>query len=276
MCRDAELATRDYVALVIAAASAVNEMTVLQTILSQAAAAVRRFADPGWRQAGLSLLAAAHREFLLSAGPGSDRQLACAHAFLSVANAPADLDLLAGLLTGSAAIEGLAVDTELRWLLLRRLVSQGVAGETAIDAERQRDNTDAGARHAQACLAARPIPAAKKAAWAQILSGTLPNATFRAVVNGFQAPDQEELLAPYAARFFEVVAGKWRDWSPDMAQFFVERCYPVTVISQQAIKEAGDYLARSRPPAPLARLISEGRDDVIRALKCQERDAAAR
>ncbi len=275
MCRDAEMAARDYVTLVVSAAAAVSELAVLQTILVQATAAVRRFADPGWRQTGLDLLASALREFLSGAEPGSDRQLAFAQAFLAVASSPADLELLAGLLAGSETIEGLTVDTELRWQILRRLVNRGAAGTEAIEAERERDRTDAGARHAQTCLAARPDPAAKEAAWQQVLSGELPNATFRAVINGFQAPDQEDLLAPYAAKFFAVVADKWRDWGPDMAQFFAERCYPMTLISQQAIDDAAAYLASVSPPSALARLLSEGRDDVIRALKCREKDAAA-
>ena len=275
MCRDAELATRDYVAVVISAARTVGELTVLQTILVQATSAVLRFADPGWRETGLERLAGALRELMMHAEPGSDRQLAFAQAFVPVACSPADLELLAGLLAGSARVEGLVVDTELRWQLLLRLVNRGVAGETAIEAERQRDKTDAGERYVQACLASRPDPAAKEAAWEQILSGDLPNATFRAVVNGFQVPDQDDLLAPYAARFFDVVAAKWREWGPDMSQFFVERCYPITVITQPAIDQAAAYLARTDLPAGLARLISEGRDDVIRALKCREKDASA-
>jgi aminopeptidase N len=275
MCRDAELPARDFVALVLSAAAVVGEMTVLQTILSQAATAVRSYADPGWRQAGLGVLATGLRELLLGAAPGSDRQLALAQAFIAVASSPDELALLTDLRSGAATIDGLVVDTDLRWQLLRRLVNRGSADAAAIEAERERDSTDAGARHAQACLASLPDPAAKEAAWQQILSGDLPNATFRAVVNGFQAPDQDDLLAPYAARFFDVVADKWQEWGPDMSLFFVERCYPSSVISQQAIDQATSYLARTSPPPALARLLQEGRDDVIRALKCRERDAGA-
>ena len=93
---------------------------------------------------------------------------------------------------------GLAVDTELRWQLLYRLVSRGAAGPAEIDAELARDATDAGARHAAACRAAIPDPAAKEEAWAQITGGTLPNATFRATLDGFTDPDADELLEPYA------------------------------------------------------------------------------
>ena len=56
-------------------------------------------------------------------------------AFTGVATSADDLEFLAGLLDGTVVLDGLAVDTDLRWTLLRRLVSRGVLGEEAIDAE---------------------------------------------------------------------------------------------------------------------------------------------
>jgi aminopeptidase N len=275
MCRDAELPARDYLALVLSGLGSITEISMLQTLLRQATSVVRRFADPGWRDTGLTILAGALRSRLQDAEPGSDVQLSYAQAFTSVASSAADLGLLSGLLEGSASIDGLAVDTDLRWQVLHRLVSRGVAGQDAIDAEHDRDRTDAGERHALACQAAIPDPEAKEAAWNQIVSGELPNASFRAALGGFYSADQDELIARFAPRFFDVVAGIWRDWTSDMAQYFAEVGYPSTVVSQAALDAAADYLDRTGPPAPLRRLLSEGRDDVARALRCRERDAQA-
>ncbi|HEX9034956.1 MAG TPA: aminopeptidase N [Streptosporangiaceae bacterium] len=275
MCRDAELPARDYVALVLSGVRSISQASVLQAVLQQAVLAVRQYADPGWRQTGLDLLAGALRDLLYEAGPGSDRQLTCAQVLASVATSATDLGLLAGLLDGSVVIDGLVVDTDLRWTLLRRLVSRGVAGPEEIEAEHDRDQTDAGERYAQSCLAAIPDPRAKQEAWARIVSGELPNATFRAALGGFSAADQEELLAPFATKFFDVVAGIWRDWGSDMAQHFATYGYPKTVVTQDAVDAAAEYLARAESPAPLRRLLSEGRDDVARALRCRERDAQA-
>jgi aminopeptidase N len=275
MCRDAEMAARDYVSLVLAGVDAIGDITVVQTVLRQAAAAARRFADPAWRAAGLEQIAAALRGRLQRAEPGSDRQLAYAQAFTGVATSPGDLALMAGLLDGSASVPGLAVDTELRWQLLYRLVSRGAAGPAEIDAELARDATDAGARHAAACRAAIPEPAAKEGAWAQITGGQLSNATFRATLDGFADPDADELLDPYAERYFDVVAGIWRDWSSDMAQYFTQNAYPAWKVTPEAIAATDDYIERTGPPAPLRRLLTEGRDDVARALRCRERDRDA-
>jgi aminopeptidase N len=258
---------------VLSGLGSITEIATLQTILRQVVAAVRRFADPHWRAEGLARLAEAFRSLALNAEPGSDLQLAFATSFTSVATSPEDLSLLSGLLDGSITVEGLNVDTDLRWLMLRRLVGRGVANIDAIDAEHDRDRTDAGARHALSCEAALASQEAKETAWNLITSGELPNASFRAALSGFYAADQEGLLAPYARKFFDVIGGVWRDWPGDMAQYFAVYGYPATVVSQQAIDMAADYLATASPPSALRRLITEGRDDVIRALRCRERDA---
>jgi aminopeptidase N len=272
MCRDAELPARDYVQLVLSGIDSIEDITVLQTVLRQAVTAVRRFADPAWHATGLALMADGLRGRLRRAEPGSDRQLACAQAFAWVATSPGDLALLTGLLGGSAVIEGLAVDTELRWQLLYRLACRGAAGPAEVEAELGRDPTDAGARHAAACRAAFPDPAAKEAAWDLIVGGSLPNATFRATLDGFADPDAEELLEPYAGRYFDVVAGIWRDWSSDMAQYFAQYAYPSWKITPEAIAVTDAYIERTGPPPALRRLLTEGRDDVARALRCRERD----
>jgi aminopeptidase N len=267
------MAARDYVSLVLSGAATIEDISVAQTVLRQAATAVRRFADPPWRETGLLRIADMLRDLLRRAAPGSDRQLAYVQALAGVALSPDDLGLLAGLRDGSATIEGLGVDTDLRWQLLYRLASRGVATPAEIDAELARDATDAGARHAATCRAAMPDPAAKQEAWARITGGQLSNATFRATLEGFISPDSEELLAPYARRYFEVVAEVWRDWGSDMAQYFAENAYPSWDISPETIAATDDYIARTGPPAALRRLLAEGRDDVARALRCRERDA---
>ena len=275
MTRDAEMSTQDFLALVRAGVPAIDQISVLERVLGQVSVAVRRFAAPGWRAAAMAELDETLRGWLQAAEPGSDKQLAYAQALARVAVTPASLDLLARLLDGSGQVPGLAVDTELRWQLLHRLVSRGLAGPEGIDAELARDATDAGERYAQMCRAAIPAPEAKAASWAAIVSGTVPNATFRAMLRGFADPDQDDLLAPYAERYFAALPGMWQDGASDMAQFFARVAYPATVISEQAMDGTSAYIEQQRPTPALARLLAEGRDDVARALRCQRRSAAA-
>jgi aminopeptidase N len=275
MCRDGEMAARDYVRLVLSGISSVADISVVQTLLRQASQAVRRFADPGWRESGLALLASTLRGLLHEAPPGSDTQLAYVRAFAGVAVTADDSALLAGLLDGSVVLDGLTVDTDLRWSLLWRLVSRGVAGQDEIDAELARDATDAGERHAAACRAAIPTAEAKQEAWITLTGGELTIAMFRAALSGFVDPDQPALVEPYRERYFEVVGDVWRNWSSAMAQDFVSGAYAGCAISLETVEMTDAYIRAEDPPAALRRLLIEGRDDVLRALRCQDRDRQA-
>ena len=277
MCRDAEMAARDYVQLVMLGVSSVTDISVVQTLLRQAGQAVRRFADPGWRETGLALMADALRGLLHEAEPGSDAQLAYVRALAGTATAQDDLALLAGLLDGSVVLDGLTVDTELRWTLLGRLVSRCYRGfgTAEIDAELARDATDAGERHAAACRAAIPTAEAKQDAWDLLVSGEQALATFRATLSGFADPDQSGLVNPYREKYFAAVGNAWRTWSSAMAQDFVGGAYTVGAISAETVRVTDEYIAAADPPAALRRLLLEGRDDVLRALRCQARDRQA-
>jgi aminopeptidase N len=60
-----------------------------------------------------------------------------------------------------------------------------------------------------------------------------------------------------------------------MAQDFVSGVYTVCAISEETVRATDDYVAAAEPPASLLRLLTEGRDDVLRALRCQARDRQA-
>ncbi|MFV2173460.1 aminopeptidase N [Actinomadura sp. LOL_016] len=275
MTRDAEMATRDYVRLVAKGVRGVTDISVTQTLLRQARLAVQQYADPAWRNEGLTLLADTLSELAREAEPGSDFQLAYVQAFAGSAITDAHLSFVRGLLDGSSKLDGLTVDTDLRWTLLRRLVVTGGAGKAEIDAEHERDRTAAGERHAAACTAAIPSADAKAAAWERIVSGDLPNAVYRATLGGFVEPDQADLLVPYADRYFAEVGRIWKEWSSDMSQTFAESAYPFLVIEQSTIDRTEAYIKENDPPAALVRLLSEGRDGVARALRARAQDASA-
>jgi aminopeptidase N len=274
MCRDAELAPRDYVRLVLAGIGSIADISMAQALLRQAAVALRRYTDPAWRETGLELSATAYRELLEQSAPGSDHQLAYAQAFAGVAVSGEDLGLLSDLLGGARELEGLTIDTELRWAMLRRLVEQGAAGLAEIEAELANDATDAGERRAATCRASIPAAEAKQATWQEITGGSLPNAVFRATLSGFADPDRPDLLEPFVARYFVEVPRIWAEWSTDMAQWFVTNGYPM-IDSPELIETTDNFIARTDPPAALRRLLVEARDGTARALRCQQRDRHA-
>ncbi|GHG69356.1 aminopeptidase N [Streptomyces griseocarneus] len=276
MTRDAELATRDYLDLVLSGIAKETDIGVVQSLHRQVKTALEVYAAPTWRETGLAKWTEATLEHLRAAEPGSDHQLAWARAFAATARTDEQLDLLSGLLDGTETVEGLAVDTELRWDLLGRLAATGRADEKAIAAELERDRTSAGEQHAAWARAARPTAEAKAQAWAAVVeSDKLPNAVQESVIGGFQQADQRELLAPYAEKYFAVVKDVWDNRSHEIAQQIAVGLYPALQVSQATLDATDAWLASAEPNAALRRLVTESRAGIERALKAQAADAAA-
>jgi aminopeptidase N len=94
------------------------------------------------------------------------------------------------------------------------------------------------------------------------------------MVAGFWHPAQQEITAPYVARYFADVPGLWDRRPGEIAKNTVEYLFP-KVIDEQTLAAADTFLGTEDLPAPLRRLVSEGRDGVARALWARKRDAAA-
>ncbi|MGW7543894.1 aminopeptidase N [Streptomyces sp. NPDC054770] len=276
MTRDAELPTREYLSLVLSGIGKESDIGVVQSLQRQVKLAIELYADPAAREALLTRWTDATLAHLRSAAPASDHQLAWARAFAATARTPEQLDLLDSLLEGTHTIEGLAVDTELRWAFVERLAAVGRFDEAEIAGEYERDRTAAGERHAATARAARPTEEAKAEAWASVIeSDKLPNAVQEAVIGGFVQTDQRELLAPYTDRYFEILKSVWDSRSHEIAQQIAIGLYPSLQVSQETLARTDAWLASAQPNAALARLVSESRAGVERALKAQAADAAA-
>ncbi len=105
------------------------------------------------------------RALVDEAEAGSDHQLALVRAYANAASGPVRLrELIDG------GLEGLAVDTDLRWTLLTALARLGEADEAEIAAELERDNTISGQEHAASARAIQPLAEAKAAAWEAVTS----------------------------------------------------------------------------------------------------------
>jgi aminopeptidase N len=276
LTRDGEMPTRDYLELVLSGLPTETSITVVQQNLRQLRSALDLYADPAWRDEGVTRLANALEPMMRQAEPGSDRQLAFVRAFAGSARTDAQLDVVRGLLDGSAPLDGLEVDTDLRWALLQRLVSKGKADDDAIDAELARDDTAAGRRQAAVARASEPSTEAKARAWASVVDDDeLPNAMQTATISGFQQPEQVDLLRPYVERYFDAAVDAWATRSTEMAQNIAIGLYPALVVEPATVEASDAFLARDDLHPALRRLVAEGRDGVARALRAQECDRAA-
>ncbi|MEH3140902.1 MAG: aminopeptidase N [Mycobacterium kyogaense] len=283
MTRDAELRARDFVALVMSGLHAESEVGVAQRLVLQAQTALGSYADPqwaaenGWPAFGDTLL-----DLARDSAPGSDHQLAFVNALCTSVLSPNHVAVLETLLDNEPAavnLEGLVVDTDLRWRVVTALARAGVLDADGtesplIDAEAANDPTAAGRRQAAAAAAARPQAAVKEAAWQQVVEDdTLANITARAIIGGFAQPGQGEVLAPFRDRYFDAISGVWERRSSEVAQTVVVGLYPSWDISADALEAADEFLSDSEVPPALRRLVLEGRAGVERSLRAREFDA---
>ncbi|GKQ34536.1 aminopeptidase N [Streptomyces sp. A012304] len=277
LTRDALLPARDFIGLVLRFAGRESDIGVLQMLHAWAESALVHYVAPPLRRTGERLLAEGALKELRASAPGSEHQLAWARFFATAASSEADFELLQGLLDGTAKIDGLEVDQELRWAFLEPLAAHGLADEGVLAAELARDDTASGKRHQVRCLAARPSAAVKAQAWAQLVeSDALSNALVEATIAGFNQPSQRELLAPYAEKYFASIAHIWSERSIQIAMSVVKGLYPALQDSPATLVETDVWLAahESAPPA-LRRLVLEAWDDLARGLRGQACDARA-
>jgi len=275
MLRDAELAARDYTALVCAGLPGEMDINLVTATLRQVQTAVTQYADPAWAPTGWQQLADNARSVLDAAEPGGGFQLAWARAFVTAARSDVDLAMLRGWLDGAGVPDGLAIDTELRWTLVEALVAAGKAGSDEIEAELDRDRTASGERAAAQAHALKPTPESKAETWRRLTGDEkLPNWLQRALLQGFQHPSHIELTAPYVPKFFDVVDEIWATRDSETAQEFVFFGYPTYHVSQSTVDATDAWLAVEGHPAPLRRLVAEGKDGILRSLRARAKDGS--
>ncbi len=285
MTREAELRARDFVALVSGGIQAETEVGVAQRLLLQAQTALGSYAEPGWaREHGWPQYVDRLLELARAATPASDHQLAFVNTLCSSVLSPRHVEFLTALLDTDPAELGLAgvnVDTDLRWRIVSALAAAGAIDADGpdtptIDVEAQRDPTAAGKRHAAQAAAARPQLDVKEKAFTTVVEDdTLANITARAIIAGFAAPGQGELLKPFTARYFAAIPGVWARRSSEVAQTVVIGLYPYGDISDDAIAAADEFLSapESEVPPALRRLVLEGQAAIKRSLRARHFDA---
>ena len=278
MLRDSELATRDYLALVLTNIDAETDVGVIQSVQRQVRRSLEICADPAWAPRGWSRWADKTIASMRSADPGSDHQLAWVHAFLGAARTPEHAGLARRLLSGEEELAGLSVDTDLRWAILQTLSALSALTDQEITAELDRDPAAAGKRAAATARALVPTAQAKAQAWQLATEDdSIANATQVAIIGGFAHPTQGELLRPYVQKYFATIRDVWHRRSSEVAQNVVVGLFPTwtSTISPETVAAADAFLAGSDIPAALRRLVSEGRADIVRALAAQSADADA-
>ncbi|MGX5680072.1 aminopeptidase N [Schumannella luteola] len=274
--RDAEARPSDYVHLVLNNIAAETESTTIRTTLTQLTTVARIYVDPAVRDTTITAVGDGLWTLAQRAAAASDAQFQFVKFFASIASTPAHVEALRGLLDGSIALDGLEIDTDLRWELLEGLVLNNAATDAEIEAALQADNTSNGQQAAARARATFPTPEAKAAAFDSLAdSDALSNAIVRAVTMGYQHTNDPSSLASQVAPYFAALTTIWDSRSYKIAEHFILGLYPTPLASQELADATTAWLdANAAAPAALRRLVIENLAGVERALKAQSRDTA--
>ncbi|GAA2074521.1 aminopeptidase N [Aeromicrobium halocynthiae] len=265
MTRDAELTSTDFVSLVLAGVGSESDLTAVGSLLRQGTTAVRLFTHEDDRPALARRWEDGLKSLAESAAPGSDHQLAFVRAYASATSAP---DGVRALLDDG--LPGLDVDTDLRWTLLTALARLGAADETEIAAELERDHTISGQERAAAARATRPTREAKEAAWqAVVVDASTPNETRRQTAAAFQVHGQGDLLEPFVDRYLEMAETIVEEQGVWIGQIALVSLFPLANPAQHTLDKVDTWLGSTSATAAATRYVSEGRDDLARALRAQ-------
>ncbi len=275
MTRDGEMRATDWVELVLRGIGTESDLMAVRSLVTRTGQAVTLYTAPHNRQAAQERWEAGLLDLVRRAPAGSDQQLAFLRGLAGTACSVAALDLMAGLLDGSAHLEGLTVDTDLRWELLSGLTREGRADDGAVDAELERDKTISGQESAAAARAAMPTAEAKARAWTDAVErDDVPNETMRSIALSFNQPRQDDVLKPYLERYLSSADRIWEERGVHQASTVLEYMFPRLLANPETLDAVDAWLASTSANAAARRLVSEGRDDVARALAAQHRDTA--
>lgn len=260
MTRDGELAASDFIDTTLKLLSTETESTTFRYALACLSTTVWHYTDRTKRAAIAQHTAQALLDLAKQAPAGSDMQFQLISAYLTygVEGDSAFADTVRGLLSGSRVLEGLELDNNFRWSLVRALSSINAIDEEDIQQELERKDTTENREFALAARAARATADAKAWAWNEALHDeVLTNSQLESVASGFASTPSPELAEPYVKEYFDSAEWIWNHKTFHMAEALLEGLYP-RYADPATLVELGDKWLASHADADnaLRRLIS--------------------
>ena len=280
MTRDGELAASRFLKAALPALGVEEHSSVIQGLLGRVATCLSGFLPPAVRHDLAQETADQLLTLVRAAQAGSDKQLQLVRALAAHAVTGEQLDVVTGLLEGSAVLDGLDVDQDLRWDLLTALVAADRYGEEQIRAEEAQDRTTTGRERAAEARAAVPTPEAKAATWRALIDdASMPNETQVRVLRGLTSVERRpELLVPFVSSYVEAIDSVWSSRTFHMAENLLTGLWSCSTVgldgSDPATALKGWLESHAQAPAALRRIVRENLDDTLRVARAQAAESA--
>ena len=212
----------------------------------------------------LAVMAKAAGEMLAAAEPGSSRALVAAR---YVAATSADEDLLRRWAAGERLPEGLAGDSDFRWVAVGNLARRGAIGPAELDAALDQDRTMAGNLKWLQARASAPDAPAKVWAWEQLTGEHgRSNYELNALAAGFWHANDQDVLRPYVARYFRDVPALSGRVGEDALARVAALAYPADQVEASTAEQSAAALLRPDLTASVRRAVLDADAQLREAL----------
>ena len=273
--RDGETSGRDFIELVLSHIGNESESTTMMTLLRQLLTVANLYVASEHRLEAQLKVADGLWRLAQNAQSGSDAQLQFTKLFAQFARNEKQLTAVADLLSGKTQLDGLEIDTDLRWELLTALSVGGKATKERIDVELEADNTANGQKAHAAAIAGMPDQKSKQEMFDKLvttdeMSNTLVNSASLA----FGRVLDTSVLEPFVDQYFSKVLSIWENKSYHMAEYLLVNLYPLAIVNKALADQTEQFLKNpelASKPA-LKRIIVENLANVQRALNAQSTD----
>ncbi len=228
--------------------------TVAEPCLGLALTAAQRWA-PDAERVGLEAQVAAAARRMVDAGVSRQSAL---RALAQTAGGEDDL---------ATVREHAGDDIDLQWYVLERRAELGEVDTDAVQALQERDPDPDGWIRALRVRASSPSAAAKEEAWTALVERRTPIQATGSVAAAFWRPGQDELLAPYAARYLEALPTLHEGGMiPGLA--LTASLFPVYAVDEAWVARAREVAAAEAAPVVVGSL-TERSELVLRMLRAR-------
>lgn len=276
--RDGETSGRAFIDLVLSHIGEESESTTMMMLLRQLLTVANLYVAPEQRLESQLKVADGLWKLAQNAQAGSDAQLQFVKFFAQFARNDKQLTTVADLLSGKLQLDGLEIDTDLRWELLTALSVGGKVTKDRIDAELEADNTANGQKAHAAAIAAMPDLKSKQAIFDKLVNtDEMSNALVNSASLAFGRVLEPSILEPFVDQYFSKVLSVWDSKSYHIAEYLLVNLYPLAIVNNSLADKTEQFLKNpelTSKPA-LKRIIVENLANVQRALNAQSADKMA-
>jgi aminopeptidase N len=273
--RDGETSGRAFIELVLSHIGNESESTTMMTLLRQLLTVANLYVAPEHRLDAQLKVADGLWKLAQNAQAGSDAQLQFVKFFAQFARNDKQLTTIAELLSGKDQLDGLEIDTDLRWELLTALSVGGKVTKDRIDVELEADNTANGQKAHAAAIAAMPNQKSKQEMFDKLVNtDEMSNALVNSASLAFGRVLDTSALEPFVDQYFSKVLSIWENKSYHMAEYLLVNLYPLAIVNKALADQTEQFLKNpelASKPA-LKRIIVENLANVQRALNAQNTD----